>query len=122
MFNIYGKYFFGNEISEYGQENNRLDYETLAKSFDCILCNDFMEKTGFENWEQIAGFEDEEEEYYSDVFQWFITDQRGAEILRECDEVVYYNYDLNLYLWGVTHWGTAWSHVLTDIPCNTGKF
>lgn len=40
----------------------------------------------------------------------------GYEILREfTDELVFYNEDLNLYLWGITHFGTAWDHVLTDV-------
>ena len=42
---VVGKYFFGNEISEYGQKNNRVDYATLAKSFDAVISNDLMEKT-----------------------------------------------------------------------------
>lgn len=37
MFNIYGRYFYGNEISAYGIDNKRVDYATLAKSFDCVL-------------------------------------------------------------------------------------
>jgi hypothetical protein len=31
------------------------------------------------------------------------------------DELVFYNERLDLYIWAVTHYGTAWSHVLTDI-------
>jgi hypothetical protein len=28
---VHGKYFFGNEISEYGQKNGYVDYGTLAR-------------------------------------------------------------------------------------------
>ena len=57
--------------------------------------------------------------YYEDeVFQWFIISSNGAEILKEyTNEIVYYNEELHMYVWGVTHWGTAWDYVLTDIPC-----
>ena len=31
------------------------------------------------------------------------------------DEIIYYHEDLDMYVWGVTHFGTAWDYVLTDI-------
>lgn len=33
-------YFCGNKISDYGIQNKRLDYRTLAKAFDAVLVND----------------------------------------------------------------------------------
>ena len=180
--NIYGEYFYGNKISDYGLENGYVDYATLAKAFDAVLNNDIMAKTydiGY--WEQVSGMinnddaieeileeiesleekrndleekqadtdddnaydllsnqieevenkisileekkDDLEYENYEtpEVFQMFIVDDAGADILKEINEVVYYNEELDMYLWGVTHYGTAWSYVLTDIPCNTGK-
>lgn len=59
--------------------------------------------------------------YYHDIFQWYIIDGHGAELCQEAGEIVYYNDVLDLYLWGVTHYGTSWDHVLTDIKCNTGE-
>ena len=56
-----------------------------------------------------------EEEYQDEVFQWFIVDDFGAELLQKINEIVYYNEEMDMYVWGVTHWGTAWNHVLTDI-------
>jgi hypothetical protein len=53
-----------------------------------------------------------------EVFQWYIVDDNGADICKEFNEIVYYNETLDIYLWGVTHWGTAWDYVLTDIECN----
>ena len=52
-----------------------------------------------------------------EVFQWYIIDDNGAEICKEFDEIVYYNETLDIYLWGVTHWGTSWDYVMTSIPC-----
>lgn len=183
--NIYGEYFYGNKISEYGLKNGYVDYGTLAKAFDAVLNNEIMENTydiGY--WEMESGTidnSDEIEELENDieelqeilsqkeeeqidaeeaendelfdklfdecnqleneiaeleekkndleseqdnmpeVFQWYIVSDQGAEILKECNEVVYYNSVLDMYLWGVTHYGTAWAYVLTDIPCFTGK-
>lgn len=39
------KYYYGNAISEYGMENGRVDYATLAKCFDAVLNNDIMNLT-----------------------------------------------------------------------------
>ena len=182
--NIYGSYFYGNKISDYGLEHGYVDYGTLAKAFDAVLNNDLMSVTcdiGY--WEQVSGMVDNsdeinelnadidelesdlenimdlandafdagdvskgdelenkaneirdeirakradvdelenEQDYPPEVFQWFIVSDAGADILQRIDEVVYYNETLDIYLWGVTHWGTSWDYVLTDIPCNTG--
>ena len=166
---VYGKYFYGNEVSEYGQQNGYVDYRTLSKAFDAVMANDIMERTnGVVGWwepetdeyyyedydgnrydydsaqekikelqaqidklteqqnDENAALIDEmqrnidclEDEKYYDVFQWFIVDDNGAEILKEAGEIVYYNSDLDMYLWGVTHYGTSWDYVLTNIRCN----
>jgi len=120
---IMGNYFYGNEISEYGRAHNRVDYATLAKAFDSVLNNSIMANTWeLGEWEQVSGFcEDEDGEYYEpDIYQTYIVSDAGAEILKECDEILYYNDALDMYVWGVTHYGTSWAYVLTDIPCNCG--
>lgn len=165
--NIYGEYFYGNKISEYGLKNGYVDYATLAKAFDAVLNNDIMNKTydiGY--WDQESGFIDnsdaieelqdqieeledqitddttpehdeeitakieelqdqieeleDEQDKLPEVFQWYIVSDNGARILEEINEIVYYNEALDMYIWGVTHWGTSWDYVLTDVPCNTG--
>lgn len=166
---VHGKYFYGNEISEYGQEHGYVDYRTLAKAFDAVMNNSIIENTleiGY--WEQESGMVDnteeiealqekiaeleaikdrledeeseaekiekieneiaeleeqieeleEEQDDYPECFQYYIVDGNGAEILKEINEIVFYNETLDMYVWGVTHWGTSWDYVLTDIPCN----
>lgn len=169
---VHGKYFYGNEISEYGQKNGYVDYRTLAKAFDAVLNNDIIQKTyevGY--WEQESGmvdhteeiealqeeidsimydisemidadesFEDsekhlamvskteelqekideleEEQDSTDEIYQYYIVSDNGAEILKEINEIVFYNETLDMYVWGVTHWGTSWDYVLTDIKCN----
>lgn len=50
------------------------------------------------------------------VFYYCIIDKKGAEILSEyTDEIVYYNQKLNVYIWGITCYGTEWDYVLTSI-------
>lgn len=57
-----------------------------------------------------------EQDYQPEVFQWYIVDDLGGRLLQEVNEIVYYNETLDMYLWGVTHYGTSWDYVLTNIP------
>ena len=184
---VYGKYFYGNEVSEYGKENGFVDYRTLAKAFDAELNNSIMaelESAGFyfepiqdgssdytdeidelrenadelrqraeemsdaaDNAEEAGDMEtaaklrqeaakaeadaerDEEraddleaEQEPPEIFQFFIVDDAGAEIIQEwTDDPLFYCNALDLYIWGVTHWGTSWDYVLTDIRINAGE-
>ena len=131
-----GKYFYGVEISEYGQKNGYVDYRTLAKTFNAVLNNEIYTKLWKINPDEhnytcgnyfmlkyMNDFEvvngevvDEETEDYVEIFQYYIIDDNGADILmRETNEIVFYSEDLDMYLWGVTHYGTSWDYVLTDI-------
>lgn len=112
-----GKYFCGNEISQYGQENGYLDYGTLARAFDAVLNNGILSIYA-EDWEQVSG----EYDYDREIFQYFIVSNSGAEILQEIGEILFYNSKLDMYVWGVTHYGTSWDYVLTDVRCNTGEY
>ena len=70
--------------------------------------------------EQIEELE-EEQDNIPDIYQWYIVSDYGAEILQEAGEIVYYNEELDMYLWGVTHWGTSWDYVLTNIPIESDE-
>lgn len=175
------KYFYGNEISNYGLANGFVDYRTLSKAFDSVLANGIIEKTWGTcgEWERISGgvdnseeieqareeienrqshisdiedeldrmadtdenetgrlnrFElieklqdeikdlenridelEEEQDEEPEIFQYYIVDNNGAEILQEFGEILYYNEELDLYVWGVDHFGTSWDYVLTNI-------
>ena len=110
-------YFFGNEVSDYGKENGYIDYATLSKSFQHVLNNDIIGATGFDDWELENGCDyDEDEDTYEEIYQYFIISGAGAQILEDyTNEIVYYNSHLDMYVWGVTHYGTSWDYVLTDI-------
>lgn len=126
-----GKYFCGNEISNYGKEHGFLDYDTFSRAFDHVLNNSIFELgqgIGY-GWELVNGLdfdyeeENEEEKIIKEpeIFQWYIVSDSGAQIIQDyTNEILYYHDELDIYLWGVTHWGTGWDYVLTDIPCNCG--
>lgn len=67
--------------------------------------------------EEIEELENEEN-YPDEIFQYYIISDNGAEILKQyTNEIVFYNSELDMYVWGVTHYGTSWSYVLTEIEC-----
>lgn len=167
------KYFYGNEISEYGIEHNRVDYRALAKSFDAVLCNDitklfYSDINGeYNEVEQINGFIDnseiieeleekidslqeklneldtlidydeilyhnieteieeleekieeleQEQDEQPEIYQYYIISDSGKDILKyHTNEIIFYLESLDIYIWGVTHWGTSWDYVLTEI-------
>lgn len=173
------KYFCGNKISDYGIQNARVDYGTLAKAFDAVLVNDItklfyntisgeymepeMVNGAVDNSEEIEQLseqleeledrlvelikeEQEESAEYKeleaqeeekraaieelerqqdetiDVFQYYIVSDAGAQLLKDLtDEIVYYLPFLDCYIWGVTHFGTSWDYVLTDIKIELPK-
>lgn len=72
------------------------------------------------NWAEDIDIEIEELENVdeSEVFQFYIVSDSGAELIQKyTDDPLYYSEELDMYVWGVTHYGTAWDYVLTDIQC-----
>ena len=114
---LYDGKAYRHKVSDYGLEHGYLDYLTLSKIVgDCVLNNNIFEYAGYENWELENGLEEDEDGYYNEVYQYYIITAGGARFLEEyTDEIVYYNEDLDMYLWGITHFGTSWDYVLTDI-------
>jgi len=161
-------YFCGERVSDYGIQNGYIDYRTLSRAFDAVMCNDitklfYAEINGeYNEPEQVNGYIDNSEEIEAlqeqideltdritedstpeedaatdraieelqeqidelereqdeqpEIYQYFIISDNGAEILKDyTNEIVYYIPSLDIYIWGVTHWGTSWDYVLTDI-------
>lgn len=114
---VYDGKVYGSTVSSYGLENGYLDYYTLSKLVgDCVLNNSIFQYVGYENWELTNGVEEDEYGNFLDVFQYYIITDSGARFLEEyTDELVFYNQTLDMYIWGITHFGTSWDYVLTDI-------
>ncbi len=107
---LYDGKAFGYEVSEYALKNGYLDYLTLSKIVgDCILNNTIRAETMMD-WEIVTG------EFKDMIFQDYIISEYGYKFLAEhTDEIVFYNKKLDIYVWGITHYGTSWDYVLTDI-------
>lgn len=63
--------------------------------------------------------EDQERSYNQEIFQYYIVSDQGAEMIKQyTEDPLFYNETLDMYVWGITHYGTAWSYVLTDVKLN----
>jgi len=102
---------------ESGFVDNSAKIESLQEMIAELAEQEDSEEEIAELEEQIEELEDEQD-YYPDIYQYYIVSDNGAEILKEINEIVFYNEELDMYVWGVTHFGTSWSYVLTDIKCN----
>lgn len=104
-------------IDYWEQESGFIDYSEELEE----LAEKLEEAEDREDAEAIAEIEEQIQEleyaqdYPPEIYQWYIVDDGGAELLRDVDEVTYYNEALDIHLWGVTHCGTSWDYVLTDI-------
>lgn len=65
--------------------------------------------------EQIDELENEQD-YPPEIYQYFIVSDNGAQLIQKyTNDPLLYIPVLDCYVWGITHFGTSWSHVLTDI-------
>lgn len=113
---MYDGKVFGREVSKHGLENGHLDYHTLAKIVgNRVLNNNIIEFTGYDDWDLING------DYEQEIYQYYIISEAGYWMLENfTEEPVYYHEELDMYLWGITHFGTSWDYVLTDIKLVEG--
>ena len=114
---MYDGKVFGFKVSTYGLEHGYLDYRTLSQIVgDSVLNNNIVTHGEYYEWELVNGGEMDEKDDYYEVYQYYIISDAGASFLEEyTDEIVYYHEGLDMYVWGITHFGTSWDYVLTDI-------
>lgn len=121
---LYDGKAYGHKVSDYGLENGYLDYFTLSKIVgNCILNNNIYQFAGYENWELTNGVEENEYGDYLEIYQYYIISDHGARMLEEfTNEIVFYHGEIDMYLWGITHFETSWDYVLTDVKLVKGEF
>lgn len=106
---MYGNTVYGAEVSEYGLKKGYLDYAALADIVGYRVMNNNVRDL-ICGWELVSG------EVEGEIFQNYIITDWGYKFLSEhTDEAVFYNEELDMYIWGIQHWGTSWDYVLTDI-------
>ena len=118
-----------NEKEVYYMNSNIVNYKTLVDFIftDMILCNNIVNYR--DNWNLELGEEyNEEEEEYTDIYQYYIVEvddwrlEKYKEYLEETntksDLILWYDNELDIYILGVSHCGTSWDYVPTNIEIN----
>ena len=52
--------------------------------------------------------------YYDDIYQYYIIDDYSSDLFIKLQYPVFYSNALNVYVVGITHYGTSWSYILTN--------
>lgn len=134
-YEVAGRYINEGKISSKGLEIGYLDYSALASMlYDGMILNNDLELESFlyelpdGAWfEQYETFLEDESltedeydayEYFYDamesVYQCYMVSDRDARFLLDAGELVIYSDDLNINLWCIGHYGTAWSYVYSN--------
>lgn len=106
------KYLYGN-----------LSFATLCKLCftDMVLCNDIQNIDDYSiydnmEYERNENDEDDEDDEYPEIYQWFIVDTYEYWFEQYKDNfVMTYSDKLNVWILCVTHWGTSWDYIPTDV-------
>ena len=107
---MYDGKVWGYDVSSHGKANGRLDYQTLSEMIGPCINNNTIREATMCDWEMVCGTFD------NVIMSDYIISEYGYKILEEyTDEVVFYNENLDVYVWAVDHYGTDWRYVLTDI-------
>lgn len=116
--NLYNGCWCGVKVDSSSIEKGYLNYYTLAKTFDTVLCNNIVniDEYLFDNVINGNLYYQEEFEEMKEIYQFYIIDDYGKEILENyTNEIILYSDLIDCYIWGVTHFGTPWTSVFTDI-------
>jgi hypothetical protein len=97
------------------------DYATAINwlNTNLILCNNIgdIDQSIYDNMQ--FNFYDEEEENYTEIFQWYLTDltQDKIEWLQKTFKGLLFTYSdlLDCYVLCVDHFGTSWKYVAIEV-------
>lgn len=93
----------------------RISYADLSKIVGSLIRNNTIRYCG-ESFELYAGKAFDEDGECIEILQDYLIDKDAAEWLRShTEEIVYYSPALDVFLWGITHWGTSWDYVHTTV-------
>lgn len=118
------KNYTNTRSNAYYTNTKYINYATLTDFIftDMIICNNIVEYS--DNWELELSEECEDDEYI-DFYQYYIVDidnwrlEKYKEYLQETnkssDLTLWYDNELDIYILGVSHCGTSWNYVPTDI-------
>lgn len=53
-------------------------------------------------------------DYYDDIYQYYIIDDHSSDLFIKLQYPVFYSNALNVFVVGITHYGTSWNYILTN--------
>lgn len=53
---------------------------------------------------------------YDDVYQYYIINDNDVDLFEKLEYPIYRCEQLDLYIVGITHFGTSWDYILTNFP------
>lgn len=110
------------EYNEPEQENGQIDNNDEINNLNVKL-SELMDENEDESrtaeieelQDQINELEEQQDEQ-PEIYQYFIISSYGAEIIKDyTNDPLYYLPVIDCYVWGITHYGTSWDYVLTDV-------
>lgn len=120
---INGEYVDPEQVGGFIDNQDQID--ELQEQIDELL-NEYKETDDEQREKELSDQIDElqeqinsleyEQDNNPEIYQYFIISDSLAAILKDLtNEIVYYIEFLGVYVWGVTHYGTSWDYVLTNI-------
>ena len=109
-----------NPFEELRGKTVRCNYSQIFLPDSCLLlCNNIpqVDEYLFDNIENGDKCDEENaiDQVVKEIYQWYLIDDSTAERLkRSTSELIFYSEKLDVYVLGVTHYGTAWDHVGTE--------
>ena len=116
---IYGEWNEAEQINGYIDNSEQI--EALQEQIKALEedKNAAEQIEALENQIRDLEYEQEEQQY---IYQYYIISGYGAELLQDyTNDPVFYLPVLDCYVWGVTHFGTSWDYVLTDVRLELGE-
>ena len=123
------KIYYGEEENDYIRRSLKEEdiingYLSEAKAFeifytDMIMCNSYLQNN-FDNLDVLISAYDEESDYYTDEYQVFIIDidydeETTKKATEKMGNTLYYDFENEIYLTGITDLGTSRTIVPTDL-------
>lgn len=106
------------QLDELQEQLDEMEIELDADKFNYIKLEKHIKQLQ-EQLDEISNTIEEleqEQDEQPEIYQYYIISDNGADFLKRfTNEIVYYIPVLNIYVWGITHFGTSWDYVLTNI-------